>query len=172
VTPARALALSASVTFAALAASPSCSSPSSDATVTTAVPDRATFPPVGDLLAKRCGTLDCHGSAYRNLRIYGSQGLRLSPDDRPISKGQTTQAEYDADFHSIVALEPEVMTAVVSEGGASPDRLTFVRKARGSEHHKGGSLMQAGDPQDRCITSWLAGSTDVADCVAATASSF
>jgi hypothetical protein len=149
-----------------------CSTPQPDARFGGAVPDRASFPPVADLLGKRCGTLDCHGSAYRNLRVYGSQGLRLSPDDRPISKGQTTDAEYDQDFQSIVGLEPEIMSTVVSEGGASPDRLTFVRKARGTEHHKGGSLMQAGDPQDRCITSWLAGSTDVADCVSATASAF
>jgi hypothetical protein len=148
-----------------------CSTPS-NSTFTGAVPDRASFPPVADLLGKRCGTLDCHGSAYRNLRVYASQGLRLSPSDRPISKGQTTAAEYDEDYRSVVGLEPEVMDAVVSEGGANPDRLTFVRKARGSEHHKGGSLMQAGDAQDTCITSWLAGQTDVAGCMAATAASF
>ena len=64
------------------------------------------------------------------------------------------------------------MSAVVSEGGASPDRLTFVRKARGTEQHKGGSLMQQGDPQDLCVTSWLAGHTDEPDCLAATAASF
>jgi len=35
-----------------------------------------------------------------------------------------------------------------------------------------GTLWTAGDAQDRCVTSWLAGATDVADCVAANASSF
>lgn len=149
-----------------------CTFPSSTATNSPALPDRATFPPVADLLGKRCGTLDCHGSAYRNMRVYGSLGLRLAPNDRPLSKGQTTPEEYDADFESIVGLEPEIMNEVVTSGGASPDRLTFVRKARGSEHHKGGSLMQAGDPEDVCITSWLAGKTDVADCTSATASAF
>jgi len=149
-----------------------CTFPSATTTNSVTLPDRATFPPVADLLGKRCGTLDCHGSAYRNLRIYGSLGLRLSPNDRPVSKGQTTAEEYDADFESIIALEPELTSAVVSEGGASPDRLTFVRKARGTEHHKGGSLMQAGDPEDTCITSWLAGKTDVAGCASATASAF
>ncbi len=148
-----------------------CSTPA-NTTVVGVVPDSATFPPVADLLVKRCGTLDCHGSVYRNLRVYGSLGLRLSPDDRPISKGQTTPAEYQNDFDSVVGLEPEIMTTVVTEGGASPDRLTFVRKARGTEHHKGGSLMQEGDAEDRCITSWLAGSTDVADCQSAVAASF
>jgi len=165
----RAVAL---VTFTTIGIVLACSTPAPDARFTGAVPDRASFPPVADLLVKRCGTLDCHGSAYRNLRVYGSQGLRLSPDDRPISKGQTTQAEYDEDFRSVVGLEPEVMSTVVSEGGANPDRLTFVRKARGTEHHKGGSLMLAGDPQDQCITSWLEGHTDVAVCVSATGASF
>jgi hypothetical protein len=149
-----------------------CAFPSSTATNDVTTPDLATFPPVADLLGKRCGTLDCHGSAYRNLRVYGSLGLRLSPNDRPLSKGQTTPDEYDADFESIIALEPELMSDVVTSGGASPDRLTFVRKARGTEAHKGGSLMQAGDPEDECITSWLAGHTDVAGCAAATASAF
>ena len=149
-----------------------CTFPSSTATNTATLPDRATFPAVADLLGKRCGTLDCHGSAYRNLRVYGSLGLRLVPLDRPLSKGQTTAEEYDADFESIVGLEPELMSAVVQQGGASPDRLTFVRKARGSEHHKGGSLMQAGDPEDACITSWLSGKTNVAGCASATAAAF
>jgi hypothetical protein len=149
-----------------------CTFPSSTATNAVTPPDRASFPPVADLLGKRCGTLDCHGSAYRNLRVYGSLGLRLSPNDRPLSKGQTTPEEYDADFASIVGLEPEIMNEVVQQGGASPDRLTFVRKARGTEHHKGGSLMQAGDPEDECITSWLSGHTDVAGCASATASAF
>jgi hypothetical protein len=149
-----------------------CSFPSSTATNTATTPDRASFPPVADLLERRCGTLDCHGSAYRNLRVCGSLGLRLAPGDRPMSKGQTTQEEYDADFASIVGLEPEIMSEVVTSGGASPDRLTFVRKARGTEHHKGGSLMNAGDPEDECITSWLAGHTDVARCASASASAF
>jgi hypothetical protein len=160
------------VGLAAIAIAVACSAPPPDATSVPALPDRATFPPVADLLGKRCGTLDCHGSAYRNLRVYASQGLRLSPSDRPISKGQTTPAEYDATFQSVVALEPELMTAVVQEGGASPDRLTFVRKGRGTEHHKGGSLMQQSDPSDQCITSWLAGNTAVGLCASAKESIF
>ncbi len=150
----------------------SCSAPPVDSRTTEALPDRATFPPVADLLVKRCGTLDCHGSAQRNLRLYGNIGLRLDPSDKPVSQGQTTEAEYDEDYASVVGLEPEVMTNVVNQGGAEPDRLTLVRKARGAEHHKGNTLWQDGDPQDRCITSWLAGQTDVSDCVSAKDSSF
>lgn len=137
-----------------------------------AVPDRASFPPVAELLVKRCGTLDCHGQTGRNLRLYGSLGLRLSATDRPVSKGQTSKDEYDQDFDSVVGLEPEILSAVVSSGGANPERLTLVRKARGAEAHKGGTLWHAGDSQDLCVTSWLSGHTDVADCVNATDASF
>jgi hypothetical protein len=149
-----------------------CSAPATDARVIETVPDRASFPPVADLLVHRCGTLDCHGQTSRNMRLYGSIGLRLDPADRPVSKGQTTSAEYDEDYASVVGLEPEVMSGVVADGGAGPERLTLIRKARGTEHHKGGTLWNEGDPQDRCVTSWLAGQTDVADCVGATDASF
>ena len=32
-------------------------------------PDQASFAPVAGLLVHRCGTLDCHGAAARNLKI-------------------------------------------------------------------------------------------------------
>ena len=167
--PARALA---SIAFVAAAIALACSTPAPDARFVETVPDRASFPPVAELLVHRCGTLDCHGSTARNLRLYGSIGLRLAPGDRPVSKGQTTEDEYDEDFASIVGLEPELMSAVVQSGGASPDRLTLIRKARGTEHHKGGKLWSEGDAQDECVTSWLAGHTDAAGCVSVTQSSF
>ena len=62
-----------------------------------------------------------------------------------------------------------MISAVVHGHGNEPNLLTFVRKARGTESHKGDALMQKGDVQDVCITSWLAGSADVASCVAARA---
>lgn len=133
------------------------------------VPDRASFPAVSDLLDHRCGTLDCHGSTARNLRIYGHEGLRLDASSRPSSKPDTTVAEYDATFASVVGLEPEILAQVVREGGANPERLTFVRKARGTEAHKGLSIWAEGDPEDVCVTSWLAGKTDTATCQAALA---
>lgn len=156
-----------SASFALLFA---CSTPSTDARVVVTTPDRASFPPVANLLVHRCGTLDCHGNSYRNLRLYGNEGLRL--DGRPSAHPNTTDAEYDQDFQSIIGLEPELMTAVVSQGGAAPERLTFVRKARGTEAHKGGTLMKEGDAEDRCITSWLAGHTDVVDCADARDAAF
>jgi hypothetical protein len=42
--------------------------------------------------------------------------------------------------------------------------LTFIRKARGEERHTGGQLVNAGDDQDNCMTSWLSGTTDTAAC--------
>jgi hypothetical protein len=60
----------------------------------------------------------------------------------------------------------------VASGGAQPERLTFVRKARGVENHKGGHLWQVGDPADVCVTSWLAGRTDQASCKTALAADF
>jgi hypothetical protein len=150
---------------AALAA---CVTPSPDARVIVTPPDRATFPAVADLLEHRCGSLDCHGTAARNLRLYGSEGLRLTATDRPTSvAGKTTTAEYDEDFLSVVALEPEILSQVVEEGGAQPERLTLVRKARGTEHHKGLAPFAIGDAGDVCLTSWLAGKTNTASCTQA-----
>lgn len=142
-------------------------------TVAETPPDRASFPVVADLLVHRCGSLDCHGMVGRNLRIYGSEGLRRAADARPTSKpGTTTREEYDETFASLVALEPEITSAVVQAGGAQPDRLIFVRKARGTEDHKGGTLMNEGDEEDACIVSWLTGHTDDAKCKSALANAF
>jgi hypothetical protein len=152
---------------AVAAAVVACSTPASDARVVETAPDRASFDAVADALDHRCGSLDCHGSAYRNLRLYGHEGLRLDPTMRPSSKNDTTKAERDADYQSVIGLEPEIMTAVVTSGGQSPERLTLVRKALGLEAHKGGTLWTAGDVQDRCFRSWLSGATDGAACQSA-----
>jgi hypothetical protein len=59
------------------------------------------------------------------------------------------------------------MSSVVAAGGANPERLTFVRKARGTESHKGGAVVVPGDARDVCITSWLRGAADADACTAA-----
>ena len=79
----------------------------------------------------------------------------------------TTVDEIARDFASLVGLEPEIMTEVTADKGADPERLTFYRKARGLEAHKGGTIVQAGDARDVCMTSWLAGQIDEAGCNAA-----
>ena len=141
-----------------------CTTPQSDARFVASVPDRASFPPVAQVFVRTCGTLDCHGTVARNFKIYGDVGLRYAATDRPSVLTPTTSDEMDRTFESFVGLEPETLTAVVNAGGASPERLTFLRKARGTEHHKPGPVITAGDDRDRCFTSWLAGATDVAAC--------
>ncbi len=146
---------------------PACASaPDGNARIAIVAPSAASFPAVATFLEQRCGTLDCHGQVGRSLRLYGFVGLRLDPTDVPGGRA-TTPDEVDADYQSVVGLEPEILAAVVQDGGARPERLTLVRKARGTEHHKGGVLITPGDAQDRCLTSWLAGAVDEGACASA-----
>ncbi len=145
-----------------------CSAPPADARYTqTTLPDSASFSPVAELLDVRCGTLDCHGTAFRNLRLYGSSGLRLSESDRPFVPLCDTAGELTQDYLSVVGLEPEEMSAVAA--GGDPALLTMVRKARGTEAHKGGQVWTKGDSSDSCLTSWLSGKPNPGDCATALA---
>ena len=126
-------------------------------------PSRNDFPGVSDALQLRCATLDCHGQVGRNLRIYGYGGLRLAATGTP-QGDPTTDAEYLASYESLVGLEPEVMSQVVTLQ-ADPNELSMIRKARGIEHHKGGQLMQTGDVLDRCIVLWLTGKFNANPCL-------
>jgi hypothetical protein len=126
-------------------------------------PDPAFFGSVAAYLEHRCGSLDCHGTRYRNLRMWGQDGMRLAAGDVPGGR-QTTSDELDATYLAIVELEPEVMAAVVADHGSRPERLTLLRKARGTEKHAGGAIMAPGDPRDTCLVSWLASMTDVPAC--------
>ena len=131
---------------------------------------------VGDYMDHRCGSLDCHGQATRNMVLWGCSGLRIDPNETGLAPGcrasggiNTQTDEYEASYRSIVALEPAVMTAVINGGGADPEMLTFIRKARGWDAHKGGALVVPGDDQDKCMTSWLAGNADSTACANAIA---
>ena len=137
-----------------------CSAPESEARRFPA-PLRIDFEGPSNVLHGRCGSLDCHGQMARNLRIHGQYGLRLSPTDGPGGR-PTTPEEHDENYRSVVALEPEELAEVT--GGAPPERLTLIRKARGLEAHDGGTIFGSGDPGDRCLTSWLAGNVDSAAC--------
>ena len=148
----------------------SCATPA-DSRITIDAPfsSEAAFGPVANFLDHRCGSLDCHGNLARNLVIWGCEGLRWDEVDSPIcSRAQggrtTTPQEHQATYRSLVGLEPTVMSDVVATHGRDADLLTFVRKARGEEAHKGGALIMPGDDQDHCITSWLAGATDTIAC--------
>jgi hypothetical protein len=149
----------------------SCSPVPSDLRIGVDAPDGSEmqFGPVAEYLDERCGTLDCHGTMSRNLRIWGCEGMRLDPSDIPqcdrrMGGTGTTPAEHQATYRSLVGLEPAVMSYVVETHGLHPELLTFVRKARGIESHKGGKLITPGDNQDVCITSWLTGSTNAMAC--------
>jgi hypothetical protein len=129
-------------------------------------PARAGYEPVADALILTCGTLDCHGQRGRNLRLFGNHGVRLAAKDDP-GGAPTSPAEYDADYWSLIGLEPETLDLVMRTPGADPELLSLFRKPRGTEEHKGGTLMRRNDPLDRCLRSWLAGALDEDACVAA-----
>lgn len=126
-------------------------------------PSQDTFPEVGDALQQTCATLDCHGQAGRALRIYGYGGLRLSSLDNPLGD-PTSELEYLASYESLVSLEPEALSRVVTQQ-ADPNQLSLVRKTRGIEHHKGGQRAVTGDALDRCIVLWLTGLFDPDPCI-------
>jgi len=131
-----------------------------------AAPPLAGFEQVADAMQPSCGTLDCHGQTDRNLRLYGGRGLRLDPAATS-SDGMTSPMEYEANYWSVVALEPELLATVTREGGANPERLMLIRKGRGTIRHKGNSLMQPGDDLDQCIVEWIRGNILVDRCFTA-----
>jgi hypothetical protein len=130
---------------------------------TVTCPPLEDFKPVSTLLEQRCGTLDCHGSEGRPLRIYGQYGLRyVGPDDDPdvLYAGNlsapTTDLEVQRNYFSVCGIEPEKMS-MVTEGEAEPETLTMVRKPRLAEKHKGGRIWDKGKVEDRCLVGWIAG---------------
>ncbi len=153
-----------SVVLALALAPVACAQPPSDSRyVQQTLPDAGTFGPVAELLVVRCGSLLCHGTTARNMRLYGSAGLRWSPADRPFVPVCDTRDEVAQDYESVVGLEPETMSAVAA-GIDDPSALTMVRKARGVESHKGGQVWSQGDDSDTCLVSWLTGNADAAPC--------
>lgn len=141
-----------------------------DPTVGTVVSDAglaSDFKPVAKMLVERCGSIDCHGSKYRNFRLYGYLTERLFSYDTPQSPNSIRDEEVVEDYNSMVALEPTIYLQVVREGGQAPDRLTLMRKARNHENHKGNKPIVEGDPADVCLQSWLQGHVAEEACKAA-----
>jgi len=124
----------------------------------------ATQAGVSRVLEKRCGTLDCHGQIGRPLRIYGEFGLRFVDDagNQP-GLGATTETEYEANYQSVIGLQPEIMTLVV-DGQLPAESLMLLRKPLQLERHKGGAVFVEGDDAYNCFTTWLAGQTDYTSC--------
>ena len=162
---ARRVAAAALVAGVAAASLGGCSTPDAGARVDPIGPSVEQFAYVAPVLARRCGSIDCHGSKFRNFRVYGYGGQRLAPSTSPDVFAHIEPAEATATYESVIALEPEIMRAVVTSGGAGVERLTLVRKGRGDEEHKGHRRITPGDPSDRCITSWLQGNVAKAECM-------
>lgn len=136
-----------------------------DGVVEAVCPPAEDFPLVSSVLEKRCGTLDCHGSTARPLRIYGNQGLRAKDPEYENDPGYypggavgTTDLERSLNYRALCALEPEIISQVVT-GELEPKELTVVRKARLQEKHKGGRIFDEGTAGDQCLTGWLDAST-------------
>jgi hypothetical protein len=121
------------------------------------------FAAVSSMLGASCGSLDCHGQVGRALRLYGSRGVRLAPDDVS-GHGGTRTAEHEANARALTGLEPELMCDVVHDGGEQPERLTLVRKAFGEEEHTGGEVLAPRGDGRACVLGWLAGRVDAERC--------
>jgi len=130
-------------------------------------PPEETFTPVARVFEMNCGTLDCHGTPSRNMRIFGFYAARLDPKDRVGATNDTTDAERNATYESVIAIQPEVLSKIFAEHGAHPERWIVITKGRGSEVHKGGGRLPRGSAGDACITSWLAAAVNQDACTQA-----
>lgn len=127
----------------------------------------STNPGVHTFLEQRCGTLDCHGQEGRAFRLYGAGGLRL-PNDAGIFPGSApdTPEEIAANFESLVSVQPEQTSLVVS-GQAPPTSLLICAKPLALQTHKGGQVLAPNGSGEACLESWLVGQIDVKSCIAA-----
>lgn len=119
---------------------------------------------------RRCGSLDCHGSSARNMRIYSSNGLRLA-NDSGIATGtsDTTNDERLANYQSILGVEPRATANVIN--GGDPYTMLVLKKPLEIESHKGGQVIRRGDDAETCILTWLTSSAEAGALTNATACS-
>jgi hypothetical protein len=134
--------------------------------------DRASYETmVQPVVERRCGSLDCHGTLARGLRVYGTNSLRL-PNDAglAVGNGKTTSAEAQATYASLVGLEPEKTSAFAAKSPRTSDdayALVILSKPLERERHRGGLSLRRGEPAEQCIRAWLLGAPDAAACTAA-----
>jgi hypothetical protein len=123
---------------------------------------------VNPVFERRCGSLDCHGQRGRGLIIYSANGLRFSTDGGSVPGGSpTTQDEINANYASIVGLQPEKMNEFLAKSDRTSDdayRLIILAKPLALERHKGGPALSRGDAAEQCITGWLLGKVDTTRC--------
>jgi hypothetical protein len=123
-------------------------------------PDKQVFATKGvaEYMERRCGTLDCHGSPARPMRLYGQYGLR-HPEETNWSGGfATTHREREDNYLAVCGVDPETAS---QDGGAAGQSLV-VSKAQGVEGHKGGTIMTPGSSEDACLAGWFRGDPGVA----------
>jgi hypothetical protein len=121
---------------------------------------------VDDFITARCASLDCHGQVGRPLRLYSRTGLRLLSDADNVPGGNSlSDDEVTANFQAVVGLEPEHLSQVVADPTNNPPQLLlFIGKPRNLIIHKGGQVNAPLDDGDVCLTSWVTGSANQADC--------
>ena len=118
---------------------------------------------VSPLMERRCGTLDCHGTDFRPMRLYGELGLRHPGELNRSGGNATTLLELENNYRSVCNVEPEKVSEVASDpGGQSVNKLLLVRKGRGTEGHKGGKVFNPFDASDLCVVGWLRGDNEKA----------
>lgn len=130
------------------------------------IPDFASYKEtgVGKMLEARCGTLDCHGSIVRPLRIYSTNGLRKAiTDDGQRAKGATTAEEEADNYLSVIGLEPELMATAFAT--KKFDNVQLLLKPLGIEkgiRHKGGAIFDASQDDDgwQCLLGWVVAGAD------------
>ncbi len=141
----------------------SCSGPNANDRLTFTTPDSNAFKLVSPSLELRCGTLDCHGSVYRNMRLFGHYGARL---DSKLTTGKedTTDAEMESNFTSVVSIDTENFASIVAKHGQGFDQWMVVLKGEDAVEHKGGERMKKGDVTYDCLLSWITGTVDMNAC--------
>ncbi len=116
---------------------------------------------VSPLMERRCGTLDCHGSDFRPMRLYGELGLRHPGELNRAGGNATTLLELESNYRAVCTIEPEKVSQVAGDpGGQSVNKLLLVRKGRGQEGHKGGKVFNPFDDSDLCVVGWLRGDNE------------
>jgi hypothetical protein len=142
----------------------SCSGPSGSTTVSYDFPDPMQFESsVSPALEIRCGTLDCHGNFYRNLRFLGKYGTRLGSKDTA-GLQDTTDDERQRNYESLVSIDPSNLASITAKHGQGFDKWMVVLKGTNAVYHKGAERMKKGDPTYTCLLSWVTGAVDMNAC--------
>ena len=84
--------------------------------------------------------------------------------------GTTTPDEINANYASIVGLQPEKINEFLAKSPRTSDdayQLIILAKPLELEKHKGGPALTKGEPAEQCIIAWLVGTrVDPALCAA------